>query len=435
MTEHPRPPLAERMRPRRWSDLVGQEHLVGPTGVLTQFIRSGTLLSMILWGPPGVGKTTIARLLAEESRRHFYRISAVSSGVHEVRQILAEAERGLFAGSGAPIVFIDEIHRFNKAQQDALLDAVERGTIILIGATTENPSFEVVSPLLSRVQVYTLEPLGRQELEALLHRALQTDEVLRHRVIELRQTDALIAYSGGDARKLLNALEAVAELQRTDPLIITDALVRSAIQQRTLYDKHGEQHYDVASALIKSIRGSDPDAAVYWLAVMLDGGEDPLFVARRLVIAAAEDVGLANPGALPLAVACFDAVYRIGMPEARIILAETAIYLALSPKSNSAYAAIERALEHIRHHGAGAVPLHLRNAPTSLMKELGYGKGYLYPHDFPHHWVAQQYLPDGMEQVRFYTPSMSGIEPQLHTWKPTESTVPDEAGNSPSHQA
>jgi len=420
------------MRPRRWSELVGQQELVGPSGILTQMLRSGSIPSMILWGPPGVGKTTIARLLSEESRRQFYRIAATTSGVGEVRQILAEAERGLFSSAGAPIVFIDEIHRFNKAQQDALLDAVERGTIILIGATTENPSFEIVPPLLSRVQVFTLEHLGRQELLALLTRAITTDEILRTRTIVLEQTDALLAYSGGDARKLLNALEAVVEQHQDDPLTITDALVRSVLQQRILYDKHGEVHYDVASAFIKSIRGSDPDAAVYWLAVMLDGGEDPLFIARRLVIAAAEDIGLANPDALPIAVACFEAAERIGMPEARIVLAETAIYLALSPKSNSAYMAIERALDHIRHQGAGAVPLHLRNAPTALMNELGYGQGYRYPHAFPGHWVEQQYLPDGLEKVRFYVPSTSGVEPTLGGWIAT-TPEQDDLG-SPPHQ-
>ncbi|GIV57049.1 MAG: ATPase AAA [Candidatus Kapaibacterium sp.] len=432
MASSPRPPLAERMRPRRWSELVGQQELVGPGGILTQMLRSGSIASMILWGPPGVGKTTIARLLSEESHRQFYRIAATTSGVGEVRQILAEAERGLFSSAGAPIVFIDEIHRFNKAQQDALLDAVERGTIILIGATTENPSFEIVPPLLSRVQVFTLKHLRRDELLALLKRAITTDDVLRTRTIVLEQTDALLAYSGGDARKLLNALEAIVEQHPDNPLTITDALVRSLLQQRTLYDKHGEMHYDVASALIKSIRGSDPDAAAYWLAVMLDGGEDPLFIARRLVIAAAEDIGLANPNALPIAVACFEAAERIGMPEARIVLAETAIYLALSPKSNTAYMAIERALDHIRHHGASAVPLHLRNAPTPLMSELGYAQGYRYPHAFPGHWVEQQYLPDGLENVRFYLPSTSGLEPTLGAWKsgPIEPDTPD----SPPHQ-
>lgn len=420
------------MRPRRWSELVGQQELVGPDGILTRMLHSNSIASMILWGPPGVGKTTIARLLSEESHRQFYRIAATTSGVGDVRQILAEAERGLFSSAGAPVVFIDEIHRFNKAQQDALLDAVERGTIILIGATTENPSFEIVPPLLSRVQVFTLAHLSRDQLLALLDRAITTDEVLRCRTIELQETTALLAYSGGDARKLLNALEAVVEQYRDDPVIITDAVVRSVLQQRILYDKHGEYHYDVASALIKSIRGSDPDAAVYWLAVMLDGGEDPLFIARRLVIAAAEDVGLANPDALPLAVACFHAAERIGMPEARIVLAETAIYLALSPKSNTAYMAIDSALDHIHHHGAGIVPLHLRNAPTALMNELGYSNGYLYPHAFPGHWVEQHYLPEGMEQVRFYWPSTSGIEPSLGAWKASR-TWQDDPG-SPPHQ-
>jgi putative ATPase len=357
---------------------------------------------MILWGPPGVGKTTIALLLAQTLNRVFYSLSAVNAGVKEVREVLDKAQKNLFTQKNTPILFIDEIHRFNKSQQDALLSAVEKGIITLIGATTENPSFEVVPALLSRMQLYVLNHLDRGEMQILLEKAVKEDVVLSQKKIDLKETDVLMIYSGGDARKLLNALESIVQQSNEEVVVITNEGVKNVLQKTILYDKDAEQHYDVISAFIKSVRGSDIDASLYWLAVMLKGGEDPLFIARRLVILAAEDIGLANPNALLLANACFDAVHKIGMPEARIILSETTIYLAQSPKSNSAYLAIDSALEYIEKQGVEPVPLHLRNAPTKLMKDLDYGIGYQYPHDYPKHWVKQDYLPDKLKNVRFF---------------------------------
>jgi len=393
-------PLAERMRPTSLTDYIGQQHLVGENAVLRRMIESGKINSFILWGPPGVGKTTLARIIAKQTEVPFHTLSAVSSWVKEVREVIerckAEA-RSLFA-KGRPILFIDEIHRFNKSQQDSLLGAVEDGTVTLIGATTENPSFEVIRPLLSRSQVYVLKPLEVDDLDRLLTRALTADAVLSAREVRVEQKEALFRFSGGDARKLLNILDL---LEQSTPdnevVVINDKTVTDALQENpAAYDRGGELHYDIISAFIKSIRGSDPQAAVYWLARMVDGGEDPKFIARRLVILAAEDIGLANPNALLLANATFDALAKIGWPEGRIILSECAIYLATSPKSNSAYMAIDAALAEVRHSGNLPVPLHLRNAPTSLMKDLGYHEGYLYPHDFPGHYVSQQYLPDGL---------------------------------------
>ncbi|MCX8144003.1 MAG: replication-associated recombination protein A [Bacteroidia bacterium] len=399
------PPLAERMRPKKWEEIIGQNHLVGESGILTKFIQQSFIPSMILWGPPGVGKTTIASLLAEKLQRPFFILSAVNAGVKEVREVLEKSQKNLFTLKTTPILFIDEIHRFNKSQQDALLAAVEKGIITLIGATTENPSFEVVPALLSRMQVFVLHPLNKQEMLMILQKAIKEDVFLSQKKITLHQTDALLAHSGGDARKLLNALESIVQQNPSDEIIITDDLVKNTLQKSILYDKNAEQHYDVISAFIKSIRGSDINASLYWLAVMIKGGEDPVFIARRLIILAAEDIGLANPNALLLANACFDAVHKIGMPEARIVLAETTIYLAQSPKSNSAYLAIDKALEFIDKHGNHPVPLHLRNAPTQLMKELNYSIGYKYPHDYPQHSVEQQYLPDDLKDIQFFTPS------------------------------
>jgi len=399
------PPLAERMRPKKWEEIIGQNHLVGESGILTKFIQQSFIPSMILWGPPGVGKTTIASLLAEKLQRPFFILSAVNAGVKEVREVLEKSQKNLFTLKATPILFIDEIHRFNKSQQDALLAAVEKGIITLIGATTENPSFEVVPALLSRMQVFVLHPLNKQEMLMILEKAIKEDVVLSQKKITLHQTDALLAHSGGDARKLLNALESIVQQNPSDEIIITDDLVKNTLQKSILYDKNAEQHYDVISAFIKSVRGSDINASLYWLAVMIKGGEDPVFIARRLIILAAEDIGLANPNALLLANACFDAVHKIGMPEARIVLAETTIYLAQSPKSNSAYLAIDKALEFIDKHGSRPVPLHLRNAPTQLMKELNYSIGYKYPHDYPQHYVEQQYLPDDLKDIQFFTPS------------------------------
>lgn len=396
------------MRPRRLEDFVGQSPLVGPEGLLTRYLAEGFLPSCILWGPPGVGKTTLSRLLAEKLGRPFHALSAIGAGVAEVRQVLAQAEHALFA----PVLFLDEIHRFNRAQQEALLGAVEQGKITLLGATTENPSFEVISPLLSRMQVFVLEPLRPEELLILLDRAIKEDRILRQKKIEVRETEALLAYSGGDARKLLSGLEAVIASARDEPVRLTNAGVREALRLCLRYDKAGEQHYDVISAFIKSVRGSDPDAALYWLAVMLEGGEDPLFIARRLVILAAEEVGLADPAALPLAVATLQAVQQIGLPEGRLPLAEATIYLALAPKSGSAYQALERALEEVRQHGAAPVPLHLRNAVTALMRRLGYGQGYLYPPDFPDRTSSQTYLPDTIKGP-FYRPGKAGWEAHL----------------------
>ena len=400
-------PLAERMRPRTLEDYIGQQHLVGPNGVLRRMITSGRISSFILWGPPGVGKTTLATIIAGTLDVPFFTLSAVTSGVKDVRDVIDKARNSTFFNASRPILFIDEIHRFSKSQQDSLLGAVEQGVFTLIGATTENPSFEVIRPLLSRCQVYTLNSLGKEDLLALCQRVLEKDVVLKKQNIELKETDALLRYSGGDARKLLNILELLSEsVQGDEVLEITDVLVAERLQQNPLaYDKDGEMHYDIISAFIKSIRGSDPDAAIYWLARMIEGGEDPAFIARRLVISASEDIGLANPNALLLANAAFDAVQKIGWPEGRIPLAEATVYLATSPKSNSAYNAINKALQYVRQTGNQPVPLHLRNAPTQLMSELGYSDGYKYPHDYPGHYIAQQYLPDASMDETFFIPA------------------------------
>ncbi len=389
-------PLAERMRPQTLDQYVGQQHLVGPQGAFRRFIGSGMLPSIILWGPPGVGKTTLAFILTGEMKRPFHVLSAINSGVKDVREVIEQAKKPSMPGAAAPILFIDEIHRFSKSQQDSLLAAVERGWVTLIGATTENPSFEVISALLSRCQVYTLTDHSREDLEGLLKRAIKEDEVLKTQKIELKETDALLRFSGGDARKLLNALEMVAaNAGKGDKLKITNELVAETLQNTLLqYDKNGEQHYDIISAFIKSIRGSDPNAAVYWLARMLEGGEDPKFIARRLLILASEDIGNANPNALLLANNTFQAINVIGMPEARIILSQCAIYLASSAKSNASYMAINKAIDLVRKTGDAPVPLHLRNAPTKLMKELNYGKDYQYSHDFPGNFVNQEFLPE-----------------------------------------
>ncbi|MBK9337084.1 MAG: replication-associated recombination protein A [Lewinellaceae bacterium] len=408
-------PLAERMRPQNLEQYVGQQHLVGEGAVLRQAIEMGKIPSFILWGPPGVGKTTLAQLIAKFLKKPFYQLSAINSGVKDIREAIDNAEKTtLFQAKGA-ILFIDEIHRFSKSQQDALLGAVEKGVVTLIGATTENPSFEVIPALLSRCQVYVLQHLSKEELVGLLQRALTEDEALKNMDIELVETDALLLYSGGDARRLLNALELVSNYRQPDePLRITNDMVRQRIQQNiALYDKGGEQHYDIISALIKSIRGSDPNAAVYWLARMLDGGEDIEFIARRLVILAAEDIGLANPNGLLLATTTMDAIRMIGMPEARIILSQCAIYLATSPKSNSAYLAIDKALETVRNGGGLPVPLPLRNAPTKLMKELDYGAGYQYSHDFPGHFVPQDFLPDALRGKILYEPAENPAEQRV----------------------
>ncbi len=404
-------PLAERLRPQTLDEYIGQKQLVGPGAVLRRMIETKSVSSFILWGPPGVGKTTLAQIVARQLDVPFYTLSAVSSGVKEVREVIDHAGKNRFFSQASPILFIDEIHRFSKSQQDSLLGAVERGVVTLIGATTENPSFEVIRPLLSRCQLYILKPLEKEELLELLRRALTTDSMLKERRIEVEETDAMLRFSGGDARKLLNILELTVASAAKDPVVITDALVTECLQQNPLaYDKDGEMHYDIISAFIKSIRGSDPDAAVYWLARMVEGGEDPAFIARRLVILSAEDIGLANPNALLLANACFDTVMKIGWPEGRIPLAETAIYLATSPKSNSAYLAIDKAVQEVKQSGNLPVPLHLRNAPTQLMKELGYGDDYKYAHDFPGHFVRQQFLPDGVEQARLWEPQENPAE-------------------------
>jgi len=407
-------PLAERLRPRTLDDYIGQQHLVGEGAVLRRMIDSGRITSFILWGPPGVGKTTLAQIIANRMETPFYTLSAVTSGVKDVREVIEKAQKGRFFNEASPILFIDEIHRFSKSQQDSLLGAVERGVVTLIGATTENPSFEVIRPLLSRCQLYVLKSLEKDDLLQLLHRAVTTDVFLKERHIELRETGALLRFSGGDARKLLNILELVVESEQ-DEVIITDALVEKRLQQNPLaYDKDGEMHYDIISAYIKSIRGSDPDAALYWLARMIEGGEDPLFIARRLVISAAEDIGLANPNALLLANAAFDAVNKIGWPEGRIPLAEATVYLATSPKSNSAYLGVDAALALVRQTGNQPVPLPLRNAPTQLMKELGYHDGYKYPHDYPGHFTPQQYLPDGLQSERLWLAQHSPAEEKLY---------------------
>lgn len=408
-------PLAERLRPRTLDDYVGQRHLVGEGAVLRKMIDTGHISSFILWGPPGVGKTTLAQIVASRLQVPFYTLSAVTSGVKDVREVIERAKNGRFFSSASPILFIDEIHRFSKSQQDSLLGAVERGVVTLIGATTENPSFEIIRPLLSRCQLYTLKPLERDDLMLLLHRALTEDVELRERKITVEESGALLRYSGGDARKLLNILELVFGASGEEEVVITDRMVEERLQQNPLaYDKDGEMHYDIISAFIKSIRGSDPDAALYWMARMIEGGEDPKFIARRVVISAAEDIGLANPNALLLANAAFDAVNKIGWPEGRIPLAEAVVYLATSPKSNSAYLGIDAALAEVRRSGNQPVPLPIRNAPTQLMKQLGYHDGYLYPHDYPGNFVQQQYLPDEVADKRFWHAQHSPMEEKLY---------------------
>lgn len=409
-------PLAERLRPKTLDDYIGQEHLVGEGSVLRKMIDAGRISSFILWGPPGVGKTTLAQIIAHKLETPFYTLSAVTSGVKDVRDVIEKAQKGRFFNEASPVLFIDEIHRFSKSQQDSLLGAVEKGIVTLIGATTENPSFEVIRPLLSRCQLYVLKSLEKEDLLKLLHRAVTEDVFLKERKIELKETDALLRYSGGDARKLLNIIELVVEAtEKDDTIIVTNQLVAERLQQNPLaYDKDGEMHYDIISAFIKSIRGSDPDAALYWLARMIEGGEDPKFIARRLVISAAEDIGLANPNALLLANAAFDVVEKIGWPEGRIPLAEATVYLATSPKSNSAYLGIDSALELVRRTGNQPVPLAIRNAPTQLMKELGYHDGYQYPHDFPGHFTPQQYLPDSLIHERIWHGQHSPNEEKLY---------------------
>ena len=404
-------PLAERMRPRTLDDYIGQQHLVGEGAVLRRMIDSGHIASFILWGPPGVGKTTLAQIIAHRLETPFYTLSAVTSGVKDVRDVIERAQNGRFFNAASPILFIDEIHRFSKSQQDSLLGAVEKGTVTLIGATTENPSFEVIRPLLSRCQLYVLKPLEKDDLLTLLHRAVAEDTELKKRHIDLHETDALLRYSGGDARKLLNILELIVDAAPDGTVTVTDRIVEERLQQNPLaYDKDGEMHYDIISAFIKSIRGSDPEAALYWMARMIEGGEDPKFIARRVVISAAEDIGLANPNALLLANAAFDAVTKIGWPEGRIPLAEAVVYLARSKKDNSAYKAVNEALELVRRTGNLPVPLHLRNAPTKLMKELGYSDGYKYPHDYPGHYVEQQYMPDALSLTPGPSPNGEGSD-------------------------
>ncbi|MDR0511192.1 MAG: replication-associated recombination protein A [Rikenellaceae bacterium] len=407
-------PLAERLRPATLEEYIGQGHLVGPEGVFRRFLESGNVPSFILWGPPGVGKTTLARLVAGALGRPFHTLSAINAGVKEVREVIDNARRQRFFDSAPPFLFIDEIHRFNKSQQDSLLGAVEQGVVTLIGATTENPSFEVISPLLSRCQVYVLKSLEPADLDILLCRAVAADSELRQREVEVVETEALFTFSGGDARKLLNIIDILAGATE-GRIVITDQSVTDALQQNiALYDKNGEQHYDVISAFIKSVRGSDPNAAVYYLARMLAGGEDVKFIARRLVILAAEDVGLANPNALLLANACFDTVHKIGMPEARIPLSEATIYLAASPKSNSAYMAIDTALARVERDTTNRpVPLHLRNAPTKLMKEIGYGRDYKYAHDFEGNFTDMEFLPEGLEGTKFYNPGDNSHEASI----------------------
>ncbi|UCG26895.1 MAG: replication-associated recombination protein A [Bacteroidales bacterium] len=418
-------PLADRMRPKTLDDYVGQEHLVGKNSILRNSIESGNIPSFIMWGPPGVGKTTLAKIIANQQKRSFYQLSAVHSGVKDVRDTIQKAQKQQFFDRPNPILFIDEIHRFNKSQQDSLLSSVEQGIITLIGATTENPSFEVISPLLSRCQVYILKPLENEDLLKLMERALSSDIYLREKDVEISENEAILRYSGGDARKLYNIIELVinseiaerTESERgniTEPIVLTNDTVMERVQENiALYDKKGEQHYDIISAFIKSIRGSDPNAAVYWLARMVEGGEDVKFIARRLVILAAEDIGLANPNALLLAQSCFDAVNLIGWPEARIILSEAAIYLATSPKSNASYQAINEAQSTVRQEGDLPVPLHIRNAPTPLMKELGYGKEYKYAHDYDGNFVTDDYLPDKIKDQTFYNPQQNQREEEL----------------------
>ena len=413
-------PLAERMRPRSLDEYVGQKHLVGEGAIMRKMIDAGRISSFILWGPPGVGKTTLAQIVAQTLKVPFYTLSAVTSGVKDVREVIERAKNGRFFNSASPILFIDEIHRFSKSQQDSLLGAVEKGIVTLIGATTENPSFEVIRPLLSRCQLYVLKSLNKDDLQELLHRAITQDVELKEKDITLKETGAMMRYSGGDARKLLNILELVVESAGSDHIIITDKMVEERLQQNPLaYDKQGDMHYDIISAFIKSIRGSDPDAALYWMARMIEGGEDPQFIARRIVISASEDVGLANPNALMLANAAFDTVMKIGWPEARIALAEAVVYLATSPKSNSAYLGIDAALAKVRETGNLPVPLHIRNAPTKLMAELGYHDGYKYPHDYPGHFTPQQYLPNEIQSERFWHGQHSPAEDKLYNWMVT----------------
>jgi len=412
----PNQPLAERLRPTDLQNYLGQKHLVGEKAVLRKMIESGNISSFILWGPPGVGKTTLAKIIANQLNRPFYTLSAVNSGVKDVREVISKAEKQKFFSTPNPILFIDEIHRFSKSQQDSLLGAVENGTVTLIGATTENPSFEVISPLLSRCQVYVLKAQEKEDLVQLIEHAIKNDNYLKEKQIEIQEKDALLKFSGGDARKLLNILELVINSQTTDEITITNELVTKELQENpSMYDKDGEQHYDIASALIKSIRGSDPDAAVYWLARMIEGGEDAKFIARRLVISASEDIGLANPNALLLANTCFQSVNVVGMPESRIILSETAIYLATSPKSNASYLAIGKAQALVLETGNLAVPLHLRNAPTKLMKKLDYGTNYKYSHDYPGNFVNQQFLPNEIKNQRLYYPQQNPQE--LKIWE------------------
>jgi putative ATPase len=432
--QFPNQPLADRMRPGSLDDFIGQEHLVGPQAVIRKMVQSGSMSSFILWGPPGVGKTTLATIISHKLDRPFYSLSAVSAGVKDVRETIDKAKKLQYFNKPNPILFIDEIHRFSKSQQDSLLGAVEQGIVTLIGATTENPSFEVISPLLSRCQVYVLNALAKEDLVDLLDRALTKDAYLKKLTIRIEENEAMLQYSGGDARKLLNTLEVVVKSECSDPdfntdspIAITNDMVKERLQENmAIYDKQGEMHYDIISAFIKCIRGSDPDAAVYWLARMLEGGEDIKFIARRLVILASEDIGLANPNALLMATNCFQAIHMIGMPEARIILSETAIYLASSPKSNSAYAAINLAIETVRKTGNLPVPLHLRNAPTKLMKEIGYGKNYKYAHNYSDHFVQEYYLPDELKDDQFYSPGQNAREDDMrkrlnHLWKDKKS--------------
>ncbi len=405
------PPLAERQRPTSLETYIGQTHLVGKDAVLRKMIDSGVISSVILWGPPGVGKTTLAKIIANQLNRPFYILSAINSGVKDVREVIEKAKKSKFFNSPNPILFIDEIHRFSKSQQDSLLGAVEQGIFTLIGATTENPSFEVISPLLSRCQVYVLKSLERKDLQDLMNKALTTDPVLKEKQVEVAEEEALFRFSGGDARKLLNILELVINALSDDKIVITNDIVTKCLQENpSAYDKNGEMHYDIISAFIKSIRGSDPDAAVYWLARMVEGGEDPKFIARRLVISASEDIGMANPNALLLANQCFDAITRVGWPEGRIILSQTTVYLATSPKSNSSYLAIKKAQQLVKQTGNLPVPLHLRNAPTKLMTELGYGKNYKYSHDYENNFVAQDFMPEEIKNTKLYEPQKNPQE-------------------------
>lgn len=411
-------PLAERMRPQSLEEYVGQEHLVGKNSVLRRMLEAGRVPSFILWGPPGVGKTTLARIIAQAANVPFFSLSAIHSGVKDVREVIEKAQKNNFFQTHSPILFIDEIHRFSKSQQDSLLGAVEKGTVTLIGATTENPSFEIIQPLHSRCQVYTLNPLNDSCLEILLYKAIREDVLLKSKTIRVEETEALFRFSGGDARKLYNIVDVIVNLSEINnaPIVINNEQVTQKLQQNlAAYDKGGEMHYDIISAFIKSIRGSDPDAAIYWLARMIEGGEDPAFIARRLVILASEDIGLANPNALLLANACFDSLQKIGWPEGRIVLSQVTIYLATSPKSNSAYLAIDKAIDFVRQTGNIPVPLHLRNAPTKLMKDLGFGKDYKYPHDYSQNYVEQEYLPPEINGSSFWSPQNSDAESKLIT--------------------